>query len=159
MNEYITFGRNALIKELWVQPRNHHFNKPDGGLWACKYTPDKEYISSWQEWCNEESFNTGRMDIGVVFNLTDNARVYIIDKYNDLEWLMDRYNDNESFPSMPTLDFEKISKDYDVIELTDKGQWETRLSRPLSLYGWDVECVLILNFDVIGEQKGINISA
>jgi hypothetical protein len=157
MQKYITFGWNALIKELWVQPKNRQFNKPDGGAWACKYTPDKEYISSWQEWCNEENFTTGRMDIGVVFNLSDNARIYTINKYEDLEWLMERYKDKDSYPTIPTFDFEKLSMDYDVIELTDEGQWATRLSHPLSLYGWDVECILVLNFDVIGEQEGIEI--
>lgn len=97
------------------------------------------------------------MDLGVVFNLKDNTRIYTINTYKDLEWLMERYKDNNSFSFKPTLDFERISKDYDVIELTEAGQWETRFSHPFNLYGWDVESILVLNFDVIGKQKGINI--
>lgn len=156
MNEYITFGQTKLIEELWDQPSNHKFNKPDGGLWASKYTPDNRYVSSWQKFCITKDFRTEKMNNGVVFNLINSARVYTIDTYNDLEWLMKKYEDN--FSPYHTLDFEKLSIDYDVIELTDNGQWETRLSTPLNLYGWDVECILILNFDVIGDQKRINIT-
>ena len=45
-------------------------------------------------------------------------------------------------------DFEAMAKDYDVIKLTDEGQWKTRLTNP-SLYGWDCECILIMNPDVV----------
>ena len=33
--------------------------------------------------------------------------------------------------------------------LTDKGQWATRSSRPNTLYGWDCDTLLVLNFNAI----------
>lgn len=33
----------------------------------------------------------------------------------------------------------------ECIHLTESGQWNTRLTRPLNLYGWDCESILILN--------------
>jgi hypothetical protein len=43
---------------------------------------------------------------------------------------------------MKWLDFEKISKYAEGISLTSVGQWETRLSEPINLYGWDCESTL-----------------
>ena len=37
-----------------------------------------------------------------------------------------------------------VNLGYDAIFLTEKGQHETRFSEP-SLYGWDCECVLVMN--------------
>ena len=39
------------------------------------------------------------------------------------------------------INFYEMSKDYDAIHLTEKGQWKTRMTRPVSLYGWDCETV------------------
>ena len=34
-------------------------------------------------------------------------------------------------------------------EIFNKGQWATRFSRPNTLYGWDCETLLVLNFNAI----------
>lgn len=47
------------------------------------------------------------------------------------------------------IDFEKMAEDYDAFWLTENGQAETRFSRPFSLYGWDVETVLVFRADVL----------
>jgi len=41
--------------------------------------------------------------------------------------------------------FELLATMCDAIWLTEKGQNETHLSYPISLYGWDCESVLIIN--------------
>jgi hypothetical protein len=38
-----------------------------------------------------------------------------------------------------------MTYEVDAIHLTERGEHETRLSQPYSLYGWDCECVLIMN--------------
>ena len=50
-------------------------------------------------------------------------------------------------------DFEKMVKmGYDAIYLTDKGQMETRFTMP-DLYGWDCECVLVMNPDCVTQVE------
>ena len=43
------------------------------------------------------------------------------------------------------IDFEKVSEKYDAIWLTVRGERFCRLSKPLNLFSWDCETVLILN--------------
>jgi len=51
---------------------------------------------------------------------------------------------------------------WDVIYLTEEGQWLTRFGNarqhgsegddvPPDLYGWDVECILVMNPEVVVE--------
>jgi hypothetical protein len=155
--DFVSLGKDKLIKEAFNHPRNINFCKPDGGIWACRYTPEETYICDWQCWCIEEKF-PGKWDIGVIFNLKPETRICTIDSYNDLERLMKKYRfSNVPFNFLNFLDFEIMSEDYDVIELTSKGQSETRYSFPYNLYGWDVASVLILNFDVIAKQEPIRL--
>lgn len=76
----------------------------------------------------------------------------------DLENLLKEYAINKyiqyDFIFGNTIDFEKIvvGNVYDAIKLTDKGQVETRFSRN-NLYGWDCESMVILNPDIIVNQK------
>jgi hypothetical protein len=149
--KYITFGKNSLSKENFNEIKNEpYFCKPNGGIWASLYTPNEKYLSSWQEFCESEQFGLDRFDKYALFNLSKDARTYTIDSLNDLKVIMKSYTAKPINISIRRqfLDYEKLSKDYDAIILTDKGQWETRMSEP-NLYGWDVECILVLNFDVI----------
>lgn len=160
--DFITLGKTVLTKETFKAPKNR-FVKPDGGIWACRYTPDEEFVSEWQRWCKFEQF-PGNWNQGVVFNLKPNARIYTIDSYEDLERLAKKYKYkyNLSISGMvgicfQYLDFEALAKVYDAIELTGRGQSETRFSKPYNLYGWDVASILILNFDAIADQQPIEI--
>lgn len=154
--DFISLGKDKLIKEAFNPPKNIYFCKPRGGIWACRYTPEEEYVCEWQQWCIGKIL--GNWNIGVVFNLKPEARICTIDSYDDLERLMEKYRFKDvPFDFLKFLDFEKMAEDYDVIELTSKGQIETRYSFPCSLNGWDVASVLILNFDVIAEQEPIEL--
>ena len=149
--DFITLGKTVLTKETFKAPKNS-FVKPDGGIWACRYTPDEEFVSEWQRWCKFEQF-PGNWNQGVVFNLKPNARIYTIDSYEDLERLVKQYKYNLFISQYP--DFEALAKVYDAIELTGRGQIETGFSEPYNLYGWDVASILILNFDAIADQQPI----
>lgn len=50
-------------------------------------------------------------------------------------------------PRIEYPDFELLAKHFDVIHLTENGQYETRLNHP-DLYGWDCESSLWLNWAV-----------
>lgn len=123
-----------------IKIENDNFVKPKGGIWV---SPIKEDNSNgWKEWCEEENF-AGLNKYQVIFNI-DLKDVIIIDSYDDLKKLKWKKIHPEVSYSYP--DFEKI-KGCGVcgIYLTERGQWETRLSRPLNLYGWDCESILIIN--------------
>ena len=66
-----------------------------------------------------------------------------------------RKNKNgSSFKFLIGIDFEKMLSDgIDAIYLTEKGEQETRFESP-GLYGWDCECVLVMNPDCITTKKG-----
>jgi len=55
------------------------------------------------------------------------------------------------------MDWERISKEYDAVMLTEDGQVHTRFSRPLSLYGWDCESTVWFR-DVFESVKKIEIN-
>lgn len=129
---------------------NRHFVKPKGGLWTSTYL--NEFGSSWVQFClsgyqiaisNKKPF---------LLTPSKDTRIYVVNSYNDLVYLMENYkqchpsSDSYQQPTTHFIDFEEISLDYDAIHLTDEGQWETRLSQPHNLYGWDVECTLWLNW-------------
>lgn len=132
------------------------FNKPIGGLWASPYTANEKYKSSWHRWLEYEMPHWMR-EYGVVFTLKKESKIFTIDSSEDLKYLMDNYKCSRShLKHFSILDFEKIKKDYDGIFLTNEGQWETRLSLEYNLYGWDVECLLLLNFQCIEEQEKLS---
>ena len=111
-------------------------SKPSGGLWAspvhCNY--------GWKEWRDDEGFE----DNSKSFYFDFVGRIFTIDGMKDalkLPWKKDRYG----LFFIELTQWLKNGYKYDAIHLTQKGELETRLAYPISLYGWDCECVLILN--------------
>lgn len=174
--EFIHLGHSKLTKEKFKEVKNRKegiTTKPNGGLWACRYTDNKDYTCAWEEWCFAENYYIERLKEGVLFNLKPEAKIYTIDSYEDLTKLMKNYSKNNVMEELfnteeilsffaslilgeeISLDFEKISQDYDAIELTEKGLHETQFSGFYNLYGWDVPSILIMNFDVVAEQEPI----
>lgn len=158
--KYLTLGITNINKQYWQDIRNRTFVKPFGGLWASPYIEQGKYKSQWHEFTSEE-FHDKSYNYGVIFNLKHNANIYVINSYEDFSNLL---KDNKLSTEFDTLfssdrfsflDFEKLSHIYDAILLTAKGEIETRYCMGANLYGWDVESLLILNFDCIDEQSYI----
>ena len=114
--------------------------KPLGGLWTCpRATKD-----SWKKWCKGEYSPDPLSDHTSILLTIRTDTMLTISTEKDLQKLP-TVTLSPSFP-MLWIDFESIVKrNIQSIHLTDKGQWATRYSHPLSLYGWDCESVLILN--------------
>lgn len=154
MPEIISFGKTELTKEQFVQPKND-WVKPIGGIWGSTYIPDCQCSSEWERWCQEENFGYNSQE-AVIFTLKPDAKVYEIDSVQDLNTLAKAYNVHGN-GFLPLLDFEAmVAAGIDAIHLTINGQEKTRFSRPYSLYGWDVESYLILNFDAIDRQREVH---
>lgn len=140
---YIHYGHNHFYKSLFFPIKNmRSLTKPSGGLWAS----DVNAIRGWKEWCEDNEFRKCEKDNSFTFTLVDDARVLTINSSNDLEDLPkgeNKYGMNE----WTILDFEKISHDYDAIEIniSSDGILYYRL------YGWDCDSILVMNPDVIQE--------
>lgn len=149
----ITFTDLPLNKELF-QPIKNHLFKPLGGLWTCTYLPNYQYESAWQWFCDIRWNGVQRHK--TVLDFKKDTRICQINSYIDLRDLTNKYlftphPDLELVTSF--IDFEKLSADYDVVNLTPNGLSETNYSFPLSLWGWDVECCLIMDFNIINIIK------
>ena len=159
--KYISFRKKDISEDKFIPVINQEFFcKPKGGLWGSPYTPDGEYLSEWHRFTIEE-FKSAFSENAVLFNLKETARIYTIDSMQDLIRFTNKYS-LEPTVDIPIKhgflkcwDFERASEDYDVIYLTAKGEAETRLppSNLPSFYGWDVESILVLNFDAIADWK------
>lgn len=117
-------------------------NKPDtGGLWTSTYQ-DNGWLCDWHE---QGVMMFGNLGPIYLLSIARKVKLRVIDTYADLEKFINEYAKPVTrFAHMvwANIDFPKIFEDYDGIRLTEEGQWNTRLTEPLSLYGWDSETTL-----------------
>lgn len=150
--KYIHYGHPNFDRNLFVPVRNGmKLNKPDGGLWASPVDAER----GWCEWCKSNEFLVGRLETHFEFELSQNARVLELTPDNvwelpeDAKSIFHRNPPEERnfFAMVEAIDFEALAREYDVLEcsLAEYPQlyW--------SLYGWDCDCILVLNPDVIVE--------
>jgi len=137
---YIHYGSKRFNALRFKQVRNHMYPfvkpRPETGLWASPV--DSSF--GWKDWCELESFRNCSPNNSFSFQLSSDARVFVINDIDDLEqlpWLEDRSSNGP--------DYESIREIYDVLFLTEEGQYNTRLTYPKNLYGWDCECILVMN--------------
>lgn len=125
---------NPVSSDTWI--------KPKGGLWTSTFTPNKKYCSAWIEWCATEAPEWIECSVCYIIYPSHKATLYIIDSLQDLIDIHDKYGDIHltNKYNIPVLHWEDISDDYDGLNLTEKGETETRWSeRPYMLNGWDSE--------------------
>lgn len=120
------------------------FTKPEGGLWASR----KYYEFGWKDWCGNEEFHLDTFDKSFEFTLKDNANVLVLNNRDQLDDLPQIGNpelayNKENWTSTCYLDFEKLSQDYDAIELMNEQVFHW------ALYGWDCNSILIMNPDIV----------
>lgn len=148
----VNYGRHKFDLKKFDEIKNRNWNKPYGGFWASPVTA--KY--GWKEWCKSERYKIGRLRCKIFLKLTS-KKILTINTLHDLITKFD-WIEKEWGPSFKSYypDFEKMAKKYDAIYLTEHGQWKTRLSQPYSLYGWDCECVLVLNGKKLKQIKDVN---
>lgn len=138
--KYIHYGHKFFDINKFDKLQNEScFVKPLGCLWASRV--DAKY--GWKDWNEREHFRECNKNDSFIFKLKDNTKVLEIKNANDLKELP---NVNpEWLTSFICLDFEKIAKDYDAIEVfiseDEKLYWD--------LYGWDCDSIVVMNPDVI----------
>ena len=138
------------------------FNKPNGGLWSSSYTPNNPDISDWIRWCRENCQKNWVGRDSILLEIEPDARIWTINSQDDLLNLYRLYP-RVTFGKQKYIDYVEVAKDWDIIHLTEDGEWVCRYPRiwinkhhdiELNLYGWDCESSLILN-DVINRFKRI----
>lgn len=141
--EYIHYGHKHFeVNEFEPISNRELFPKPFGGFWASPV--NAEY--GWKDWNESEHFRECKLENSFKFRLNEKAKVLRIKSVNDLEELPKA---QDGFGYMVILDFEKLTEQYDAIEVTigyDRDLY-------YALYGWDCDSILIMNPDVVVECK------
>lgn len=146
-------GKKEPSKEGFEAPytsiRGASWVKPEGGLWTSPY--EAYFGSPWCQWCLTEEFRVKRDHPYFHLWLLEpdpNSHIYVIDSEQDLIDLVAAYPAKPISPGYPFEypDWLKVAEDFDGVHLTDEGQWQTRMSQPANLYGWDCECTLWLRW-------------
>ena len=152
MNHQLHISKNGL-RMIDVQLKNEVFYKPRGGFWTSTYTPHRKYVSAWVEWCSSEQPDWLKGKYYILYPKKD-IKVFQINNYDDLKFLFEKYplKEHENLPLMPRfsrfVDWIKVSKDFDAVHMTEKGEIIARgnctyfLQEGYSLYGWDCESTL-----------------
>ena len=148
-DKYVHYGNTHYDDTLFKPIKDIYWLKPTGGLWASKV--DAKF--GWKQWSERNNFRTYSIDPKncFYFELADNAKIYRINNVKDMEGLP-RYEFGNSGlvsklikPTQVFLKFEELSKQYDAIEFNISS--DPRLY--WYLYGWDCDCTLIMNKEVI----------
>lgn len=138
--KYIHYGDNKFdINKFNHIVNRPEFTKPIGGFWGSRVNAE----FGWKDWCIENEFKAD-LDNYFEFELKDNAKILIINNIEQLEKLP-QVNNKITFKIWKCLDFEKLSKEYDAIEILISK--DHRLYQ--EVYGWDCDSILVMNPRVI----------
>jgi len=145
----VHFGSKEYQPHLINPIKNDNWVKPKGGLWTSPINSNW----GWKDWCESENFRDCNEANSFKLKFKNDAKIMLIDSLKDLLNLPKRIIDYGNNCKREYPDFELLATICDAIWLTEKGQNETHLSYPNSLYGWDCESVLILNPECCYEAR------
>ena len=156
---YIHYGSDRFRPELATKAKNPQipWTKPEHGtgLWGSRV--DATY--GWKDWCECEGEEEWLEGGSFLFTLKPEANVVMLNKAEDFEKLPEvdisklilkrgDFNHRNFYP-----DFDKcLEQGIDAIELGWYGdEWEDAKADDMymALYGWDCDCILVLNPDVV----------
>lgn len=160
---YVHYGSKAFDPKRFVPIRNALYrNKPTGGLWASPINEDgMEEGYGWRTfWAdqspNEESdevdnvefLSGGRYSQSFRFKLKEGRKVLMLHTKKDIEGIPCVRKPVE----MPLLN--EILPDFEKLRNTGVAAIEYSPDELyMDLYGWDVECLLVLDPDAVVEVK------
>ena len=149
MKEYIHYGCKNFDPQKIKQVKNRmYLGKPSGGFWSSPI--ESEY--SWKQWNDSSQCSECREDLSVKFYVKNTANILEIHNLNDAQKIIDNYPmpvppeyKELLFDLMPSIDWEKISKEYDGVEifLTETPELNHKLPY------WDCDSLVIFNGDCI----------
>lgn len=128
--------------------QNNFLNKPPIGLWA---SPVNCHLA-WKDWCEAEDFHTDRLDKSFTFSLTNDAKVLMVESTDDVNAYI-KSDDLFSAMHIKYVDFEKIMRHYDAMELCHDDNYMELHSYPGMFNSWDVDSIVVWNPKVVREIK------
>lgn len=141
---------HALIEQVSPvenDPEGFYRQKPKYGFWTSTYREDT-HDSAWVEWCSDTNFGDVHNSNWFLLTPSPETRIYTIDSLQDLNQCLQQYGGypypelRKIWGGMKFIDFERLAKEYDCINLTERGNAQTHLSYPNNLNGWDCESTL-----------------
>lgn len=140
--QYIHYGDDNFDINKFIPISNRsEATKPFGGFWGSRKNAD----FSWKEWCTEIDLKSKDLTKKNQFSLSNGAKILVINNIKLLDKLPQNEENHIVNKLFVTLDFEKLSKQYDAIEVLiseDERLYEL-------LYGWDCDSILVMNPNVI----------
>ena len=140
--QYIHYGDDNFDINKFIPISNRsEATKPFGGFWGSRKNAD----FSWKEWCTEIDLKSKDLTKKIQFSLSNGAKILVINNIKLLDKLPQNEENHIVNKLFVTLDFEKLSKQYDAIEVLiseDERLYEL-------LYGCDCDSILVMNPNVI----------
>lgn len=140
--QYIHYGDDNFDINKFIPISNRsEATKPFGGFWGSRKNAD----FSWKEWCTEIDLKSKDLTKKIQFSLSNGTKILVINNIKLLDKLPQNEENHIVNKLFVTLDFEKLSKQYDAIEVLiseDERLYEL-------LYGWDCDSILVMNPNVI----------
>lgn len=140
--QYISYGHKEFEISKFKKVTNiPEFTKPQGGFWGSRV--NAEY--GWKEWCDSANYRLYKLNEYIIFELNKDTNVLVINNADILKDLPKNEENKIASKLFCTLDFEKLSKQYDAIEVLISE--DKRLYK--KLYGWDCDSIFVMNPYVI----------
>lgn len=140
--QYIHYGDDNFDINKFIPISNRsEATKHFGGFWGSRKNAD----FAWKEWCTEIDLKSKDLTKKIQFSLSNGAKILVINNIKLLDKLPQNEENHIVNKLFVTLDFEKLSKQYDAIEVLiseDERLYEL-------LYGWDCDSILVMNPNVI----------
>lgn len=147
---------NKIVKTEFIQAINSDYGvkpKHRSGMWSSSLiNQDGKITSDWVEWCRAENFGPDKQDWYLLYP-KPKIKIFQIDNIDDCVWLdtndfLIKENIIHTGLNHMSMDFVKLKKaGFDGINLTEEGQHATRWHKLYSLYGWDCESTVWLNWN------------
>lgn len=158
---YIHYGSDKFDPKKFKTIKNVMIStKPEGGLWGSPLDSEE----GWKEWCERNNFRTNLLEKFFVFSLKPGTRLLFLDEVTQLDDLPKVKNPAifDNFNLWCCLDFEKLSEQYDAIEITlsheKSHRYEFWGGLYDKLYGWDCDSICIMNPNCINTNPKFGIA-
>lgn len=161
MVRILTLGAKQLDYNRKIDITEISLNKPvvtNNCLWGSTMIklPGGKITSSWKNWvyCNYDGMD---YKYGISFKLHRNSKILEIASMDDYINIMEKYKIKNVYSDKYSLDFVKISKEYDAFHITEDAFWKLRMPMDSDFYklkyedfySYDAESWIIFNLDSI----------
>lgn len=157
MFTFLNVGSDLLLKDFFLPIKNDNI-KPKGGLWATYQNERNVFFNEWVDYLSIKPYilfykrqPKDPFKIPATFiTLKENAKIFIVNNENTLNFLIKYYNDGKGW-----IDFEILSKDCDGIFIKIRNLLNSKYFDKLKLFA--VNSLILFNLDCISYYQKANI--